>query len=155
MVRSSKKSKFSRQEKKRKWEIICSFNYRKRLNNMMEEPTEEDIKQYSAHRSRLILNEEEKQEVLNTIENLKSLPDRQGKLIKPTQELRTLRSANEKVRIIFLPNKIKKTVSIKLIQFRPKLAYKDLFESFELTENGFLFYDGGVIDLNELELLID
>ena len=147
------KSQKARQQRRRRWEVIFQFNLEKRLLDMMQEPSWIDVKKYKTNPNRLKINANEEQAIRDDLENLKIMPKEKSKKLSDLK-LRSIRTANDKVRIHFTIDDYRSRVVVGEIEFRDKL-YRNIVESFELTDNGFLFYDGGVIDLNELELLID
>ena len=146
-----------RSKKRQQWTVDAAFNISERLNEMMEEPTPIDLKKYGVDRSRLMLDEEERQEVWEAVENLKKSPENVGKRLKKdgNVEVRRIRAANDKVRIIYKIKKVKKRVIIKVIEFRPKIFYKKILENMRLTPDYFLNRRDVGVDLQEPELLTE
>lgn len=96
---------------------------------MGQEPPWAEIKKYGGNKEQLMLTMNEQQDVWDAIQDLKKIPE-QGKDLK-LLGLKSIRSANKKVRVHFTINKLKKNIYITRIEFRAKL-YHPINEYFDL-----------------------
>ena len=124
----SKKSRSARRERRRTWEIVSSFNRERRCDQMMKPPSDKVVEKYGSSRDRLTITAEEKQEILNDIEGLKKSPKSKGKSLGKMgthKEIKSIRSASEKVRVHFSIDEYDTCVHILEIEFRDKLYDDD------------------------------
>ena len=129
-----------KRQSKETWETGSRFTVDRRIDEMGEQPSWKDINLYGVDKEDLMLTSDEQEEAKNDIKNLKITPY-PSKVLK-NLGLRSIRTANEKVRVHFKIDEQRKIVTIKEIEFRAKL-YRPFKECLELVgDELFLLCEG-------------